>query len=128
MGRIIVELTVSNALDPSKSLETNAMVDTGATFLTLPWSMKERFGTFEKDEPTEIELADGSVQTATLCGPVKITIDQLTPIYHEVLFLPEAEGEGHAEPLVGYIPLEAARVAVDMLGHRLVPVKYADLK
>ena len=30
--------------------------------------------------------------------------------------------------LIGYIALESSNVAVDMLGHRLVPVKYFDMK
>ena len=32
------------------------------------------------------------------------------------------------EPLIGYVVLEAIPAAVDMLGDRLVPLKYADLK
>ena len=32
------------------------------------------------------------------------------------------------EPLLGYIVLEQSQAAVDMLGHRLVKVKYLDLK
>jgi hypothetical protein len=35
---------------------------------------------------------------------------------------------GGCEPLLGYIILEQSRAAVDMVGHRLVPVKYMDLK
>jgi len=36
--------------------------------------------------------------------------------------------EGGYEPLLGYLILEQSQVAVDMVGHRLVPVKYIDLK
>jgi hypothetical protein len=36
--------------------------------------------------------------------------------------------DGGYEPLVGYIVLEQSRAAVDMVGHRLVPVKHFDLK
>jgi len=32
------------------------------------------------------------------------------------------------EPLAGYIALEQSMAAVDMVGHRLVPVKHMDLK
>ena len=32
------------------------------------------------------------------------------------------------EPLLGYVILEQAQAAVDMLGHRLVPVPYVDMK
>ena len=36
--------------------------------------------------------------------------------------------DGIYEPLLGYIVLEQSQAAVDMLGHRLIHVKYADLK
>jgi len=35
---------------------------------------------------------------------------------------------GRYEPLLGYIILEQSRAAIDMVGHRLVQVKYMDLK
>jgi hypothetical protein len=35
---------------------------------------------------------------------------------------------GEYEPLIGYVILEQSQAAVDMLGHRLVPVKRMDLK
>ena len=35
---------------------------------------------------------------------------------------------GEFEPLVGYLVLEQSQIAVDMLGHRLIPVRYLDLK
>ncbi|WP_350213644.1 aspartyl protease family protein [Botrimarina sp.] len=119
---------IENAMDREKRIEASAMVDTGATYLTLPESWSDRLGEFEKNETIEIGLADGSTQKARLCGPARITIERFSPIYGEVLFLPMGGAEGAPEPLLGYIPLESSRVAVDMLGHRLVPLKYADLK
>ena len=35
---------------------------------------------------------------------------------------------GEYEPLIGYVILEQSQIAVDMLGHRLIPVKRMDLK
>lgn len=128
MGRIIVQLAIENVLDPEKRIESQAMVDTGATYLTLPLAWKERLGEFPKNEAIEIELADQSNNEALLCGPVKIQIENFEPIYSEVLFLEMANRSGQFEPLLGYYPLEGSRLAVDMLGHRLVPLKYADLK
>jgi hypothetical protein len=47
----------------------------------------------------------------------------------EVLFLDmQPDEDGEYEPLVGYIALEQAGAAVDMLGHRLLHVKRVDLK
>lgn len=36
--------------------------------------------------------------------------------------------DGKYEPLLGYIPLDRSRAAVDMLGHRLLQAKHFDLK
>ena len=48
---------------------------------------------------------------------------------NEVVFVDMgSEDEGEYEPLLGYVILEQAQAAVDMLGHRLVPVKYIDMK
>ena len=40
----------------------------------------------------------------------------------------EEAKDGEYEPLLGYIILEQAQAAVDMLSHRLGPVKYIDCK
>lgn len=128
MGRIVAQLVVENVADPVKRIETHAMVDTGVTYLTLPMAWQARLGEFEKNEEIEIVLADGVKQKAILCGPVKIKIDENNAVYNEVLFVEMEPEEGQYSPLLGYIPLETGRLAVDMLGHRLVPVKYADLR
>ncbi len=36
MGRIVVETTLENGLDPSYSIHCDALVDTGEAYLTLP--------------------------------------------------------------------------------------------
>jgi len=45
-----------------------------------------------------------------------------------VLFLEMEPANGDYEPLIGYVILEQSQAAVDMLGHRLIPVKRMDLK
>lgn len=40
----------------------------------------------------------------------------------------EIEREDDFESLLGYVILEQAQAAVDMLGHRLEPVPYIDMK
>lgn len=61
------------------------------------------------------------------CAPVEIEIEGFRPIFNEAVFV-EAMAERDAEPLLGYVILEQAQAAVDMLGHRLVPVRYIDMK
>jgi hypothetical protein len=45
-----------------------------------------------------------------------------------VTFVASAPEDGAYEPLLGYILLEQSRAAVDLVGHRLLPVKAFDLK
>ena len=44
------------------------------------------------------------------------------------MHMEEEEDAGRYEPLIGYIPLAQSGVAVDMIGHRLVPIRYFDMK
>ena len=55
-------------------------------------------------------------------------VEGFSHIYNEVLFIEMESNHGDYEPLVGYLVLQQCGAAVDMLGHRLVPIKYLDLK
>jgi hypothetical protein len=48
--------------------------------------------------------------------------------FDEVNFMESHPEDGTYEPLVGYVVLEKSRAAVNIVGHRLVPVKHLDLK
>ena len=129
MGRIVTQIHISNFEDKTKSIDASALIDTGAAYLTLPAIWRDRLGELEKIADVEVEMADQSVKKAGLYGPVRLQISKFRKTFTEVLF-PEMEAneDGYYEPLVGYIPLEQAGIAVDMLGHRLIQVKRADLK
>ncbi len=128
MGKILTQLRVENALDTKSFMDVTPMVDTGAAYLTLPSVWKDRFGSFEYEEKVELATATQETVIGELCGPVRIRIQKFRPIYTEVLFIDMHPEEGEYEPLLGYTPLELAGAAVDMLSHRLIPVKYYDLK
>ena len=49
-------------------------------------------------------------------------------IFSEARFVDMVSQDGRYEPLIGYIVLEQSQAAVDMLGHRLIHVKWLDLK
>ena len=59
---------------------------------------------------------------------MRIQIEGFRPIFNEVAFVEMKPADGEYEPLIGYIILEQSQAAVDMLGYRLVPTKYMDLK
>ena len=129
MGRIVTQMKLANFSDPNKTLSLSALVDTGAAYITLPTEWQENLGEMEQLSEIEVEMADQSTKKGFVCGPVRARIGEFRPIMAEVLFLDmEPDEDGEYEPLVGYIALEQAGAAVDMLGHRLVHVKRVDLK
>ncbi len=128
MGRIVTTIDVENISKPGTKMKLDALVDTGASYLTLPQAWKGRFGKFETKETIELQTATQEVVKGIVCGPVKIKIEGFRVIYNEILFLDMEPSNGEYEPLLGYIALEQCGAAVDMIGHRLLPVKYMDVK
>lgn len=128
MGRIVAQVELSNPLESDNPIIFSAFVDTGAGALILPSSWRGRFGEFANEEQIEFLLANNEV-VSVACGPVGIRIERFRKIFNEVMFMDmQAGDDGEYQPLLGYVILEQAQVAVDMLGHRLVPVKYIDCK
>ncbi len=128
MGRIVAKVTVKNALDESKVRTFDALVDTGATFLTLPKAWKQDLGRFLTTEKERVQLADQHEIDVEICGPLTIQLEGFRKINMDVAFVDMVPVDGAYEPLIGYMVLEGAGIAVDMLGHRLIAVKYLDLK
>jgi predicted aspartyl protease len=129
MGRIVTQVKLSNLSDPNKSLSLSALVDTGAAYITLPNAWRDKLGEVEQLAEIEVEMADQSLKKGHVCGPLRVRIGEFRTLMAEVLFLDmQPNEEGEYEPLIGYIALEQAGAAVDMLGNRLVHVKRVDLK
>ena len=128
MGRIVAQVQVTNAVDTSRHLAVNGLVDTGAAYLTLPAAWKEQLTPFASTQIVEVEKAAQETVRGEVCGPARIEIEGFRPIYSEVLFIEMHPEDGVYEPLVGYLPLEQSQAAVDMIGHRLVHARRVDLK
>jgi predicted aspartyl protease len=128
MGRIVTPLRIANAFDPTREIRCDALVDTGTTGVILPTAWKERLGSLTSIRTVELETADQRVVPGEVCGPVRIHIEGFDEIFDEVIFMDLHPEDGAYEPLLGYVVLEKSRAAVDMVGHRLVPVKHLDLK
>jgi len=129
MGRIVAQVKLTNFSDPTRTLAVSALVDTGSAYITLPTAWRDSLGEVERLGEVDVERADQSVRKACVCGPIRVRIGEFRPIVGEVLFLDmNPDDEGEYETLIGYIALEQAGAAVDMLGHRLVHVKRVDLK
>ena len=128
MGRIVTPVVIANALNPSKEIRCEVLVDTGAAGLVLPKAWKRRLGTLPVARIVSMETADQRLVRGEVCGPVKIQIEGFDTIFNEVIFIDMRPENGGYEPLLGYVILEQSRAAVDMVGHRLVTLKHLDLK
>ncbi len=128
MGRVVTSVMLQNLLDPQFSLRCDGLVDTGAAYMVLPYAWKDRLGKLDVIREVTVQLGDRTRKAGEMCGPVKMQIEGFPPIYGELLFVEMPPHAGSYEPLIGYIPLEQSQAAVDMVGHRLVPVKTVDLK
>jgi len=128
MGRIVVTVNIENIRETKKNITFDALVDTGASYMVLPNAWKERLGNLEEIDDVTLETATQETVKGKICGPVRIQIEGFRPIYNEVLFIDMNPEDGKYEPLIGYVILEQSQAAVDMLGHRLIPVKRMDLK
>jgi len=128
MGKVIVQVTVTNDRDPTRRKRFSALVDTGASGLVLPLAWREELGDLEAAATVQLETADQRVVTADVYGPVWIQIEGFRRIADEVIFLEMEEGPRGYQPLVGYTVLEKSGAAVDMVSHQLIARKYYDLK
>ena len=81
MGRIVTTVDIENFSETGSSMKLDALVDTGASYLTLPSHWKSRFGAFASEEPVELQTATQEVVQGTVCGPVKITVEGFRSIY-----------------------------------------------
>ncbi len=128
VGRISVKVRIRNLLEPDHVLTCDALVDTGSAYLVLPRVWKNSLGNLATMRYIDCETATQQVVKGEVCAPVEIRLEGFEPVSGEVLFLDMEPEDGVYEPLVGYIVLEQAQAAVDMLGHRLIHVKKSDLK
>ena len=108
------------SMDGERSLELDALVDTGAFYTMVPASQLTELGV----TPTysvDLELADGRVDEYE-AGEARATIDgrSVTTI---VVF-----GEEGAEPLLGAYTLEGLALMVDPRDTKLLPRTFREIR
>lgn len=124
MGRVVVSISVENVEDRQRAeqgelsadqvrrLTTEALVDSGATFLSMPESMIRQLGL----------RFDRTKSSRTVTGPITLNVYrgarlevQGRAITAEVLGLPQ-----DGQVLLGQIPLETLDFWIDVVNQRLV--------
>jgi len=125
MGKVVVTARIENLedlyraeagdlpADHVRSVEVHdALVDTGATYLSLPKRLVEQLGLrFHRNRTAR--TATG-VATFAVYGAVRLTVDERDCVA-EVSQLPDG-----CPVLIGQLPLEALDFVVDPVGQRLI--------
>jgi len=112
MGKVVEKVKLTSLLEPEKSVEVEAVIDTGATMLVLPQDVIEELGLRKIGE-----------------GRVRYANNQIQSVYRGVILelkgrdgifdvLGEVEG---SEALVGQIVLEALDLIVDPITKTVIP-------
>jgi clan AA aspartic protease len=99
--------------DQIKSLKVRALVDSGASLLVIPESIKNQLNLLKVDEQ-QAELADGRVITLEVVGPIEVRFKNRKAIVSAMVF------PGEVEILLGAIPMQAMDVLIDLKNERLI--------
>ena len=113
MGTFTVQLQIGD-LAGQQFIEVEALVDTGATYTSIPESTLTQLG-IEIRESRSFELADERVVEYPV-GYASIRLEQ-REVIALVVFAPPGSGS-----LLGATTLETAGFAVDPIHRRLIPV------
>ena len=112
MGTFFYPITLIGPSGRRRTVE--ALVDTGATFTSVPADILEELGV-EPRRQVNLRLADGSTHTQPL-GRVVAELDETEEITF-VIF-----GDPGSPSTIGAVTLETFLLGVDPAGKRLVPV------
>jgi len=125
MGRVTTEIIVENLNDlwdaragritdsaVRKSTIPAALVDTGATFLSLPTTIIQQLG-LKKSFSRRIMTSKGPSES-DVYDTVRLTIQGRT-CNQDVMEVPDG-----VPPLIGQLPLEALDFVVDPVGQRII--------
>lgn len=106
-----------DSMDGNRSLQLDALVDTGSFYTIVPAGLLTRLGIAPTDR-ARLELADGRRVTYEM-GEARATVDGRSTATWVVF------GEDGARPLLGAYTLEGLRLSVDPVQETLEPIPSA---
>jgi aspartyl protease family protein len=113
MGTFRVEATVSNLQDRERCVTLDLLVDTGATYTTLPREVADALG-LEAIDTRRIRLGDGREELWPIAA-IRVRVGE-----HECPSL-ALIGQPGGPALLGAVSLEELSLGVDPSARRLVP-------
>lgn len=114
MGKVITKVRLTSLFDPTKTLELEAVIDTGATMLVLPRNIIEGLA-LRKMREARVRYANNETRLKEIYGVVTVEIEGRAGEFN---VLAEAEG---SKPLVGQIVLEQLDLVVDPTTRTVIP-------
>ena len=114
MGKVIERVKITNVFDPSKSMEIDALVDTGATMLVLPQNIVHKLG-LKKVRDVKVRYANNKVEIKPVYRAVIVEI-----LGREGTFDVVCEDEG-TQPLIGQVVLEVLDLVLAPKERKLIP-------
>jgi len=115
MGTFHVDVTVANLNDPARRQQVSLMVDTGATYTTLPRELIDALGCSASGS-RHVMLANGREEEWPI-ATLHVTVNgQEGPTFCLI-------GPAGGPALLGAVTLEEFALGVDPVAKRLVPVR-----
>ena len=114
MGKVVEKVKLTSLFEPERSVEVDAVIDTGATMLVLPQDVIEELG-LRKIGERRVRYANNQIQIKSVYRGIILELKGRDGIFD---VLGEVEG---SEPLVGQIVLEALDLIVDPITKTVIP-------
>jgi len=114
LGKVVEKVKLTSLFDPAKTIEVEAVIDTGATMFVLPQNVAEKLG-LKKIGERRVRYANNQIQLKSVYRGVVLELKGRDGIFD---VLSEVEG---SEPLIGQIVLEALDLIVDPIRKMVIP-------
>ena len=113
MGKVVEKVKLTSLFEPEKSLEVEAVIDTGATMVVLPRDIVEELG-LRKMREVKVRYANNK-ETKPIYGVVNIELKGRSA---NIDVLVEEKG---SQPLIGQVLLELLDLIVEPKTRKLIP-------
>jgi len=114
MGKVTERVRLTSLFDPTRSVEVEAVIDTGATMLVLPQNIIDELN-LKKMREVRVRYANNKTEIKSVYGVVTVEICGRAGEFNAL-----AEPEG-TQPLIGQIILEQLDLIVDPSTRRVIP-------
>ena len=113
MGKVVEKVKLTSLFEPEKSMEVEAVIDTGATMVVLPEDIVEELG-LRKMREVKVRYANNKVETKPIYGVVNIELKGRSANLDVLV------EEKRSQPLIGQVLLELLDLIVDKT-RKLIP-------